>query len=320
MRGARRPRALPGPGGGGRQAGGRAASTATRSTTQVKKQAGDGARAALPAQVPGARRPPQRRAAKTIALVYGVGGVTRGESDFDPLFGERLDGRRTRWRAALRAAADDDDVKAIVFRVDSPGGSYVASDTIWREVARARKEGKPVIVSHGRRRRLGRLLRRHGRRQDRRPAGHHHRLDRRARRQDGAPRSCGRSSASPWTSVHAGDNADMFTGSRTTPRASGRASRPGSTASTPTSRARSAEGRKLPQEQGAGDRQGPRLDGRGRQGGSAWWTSWAASRWRCAWPRRRPKMAPDEPCACSSSPAASVPGGAVRRLRREQRG
>jgi protease-4 len=40
-------------------------------------------------------------------------------------------------------------VKAIVFRVDSPGGSYVASDTIWREVARARKAGKPVIVSMG---------------------------------------------------------------------------------------------------------------------------------------------------------------------------
>ena len=36
-----------------------------------------------------------------------------------------------------------------MFRVDSPGGSYVASDTIWREVVLARKAGKPVIVSMG---------------------------------------------------------------------------------------------------------------------------------------------------------------------------
>jgi protease-4 len=51
--------------------------------------------------------------------------------------------------AAFRAAADDDSVKAIVFRIDSPGGSYVASDTIWHEVKRAQKAGKPVIASMG---------------------------------------------------------------------------------------------------------------------------------------------------------------------------
>ncbi|HSB60372.1 MAG TPA: signal peptide peptidase SppA, partial [Vicinamibacteria bacterium] len=50
---------------------------------------------------------------------------------------------------AFRAAAADEDVKAILFRVDSPGGSYVASDAIWRETVRARKAGKPVIVSMG---------------------------------------------------------------------------------------------------------------------------------------------------------------------------
>ena len=50
---------------------------------------------------------------------------------------------------AIRNAAENKDVKAILFRVDSPGGSYVASDTIWREVVRARKAGKPVIVSMG---------------------------------------------------------------------------------------------------------------------------------------------------------------------------
>jgi protease-4 len=50
---------------------------------------------------------------------------------------------------AFRAAIDDKRVKAILFRIDSPGGSYVASDTIWRETLRAREAGKPVIVSMG---------------------------------------------------------------------------------------------------------------------------------------------------------------------------
>ena len=40
-------------------------------------------------------------------------------------------------------------MKAILFRIDSPGGSYVASDTIWRETVRAKEAGKPVIVSMG---------------------------------------------------------------------------------------------------------------------------------------------------------------------------
>jgi protease-4 len=44
---------------------------------------------------------------------------------------------------------EDKDVKAILFRIDSPGGSYVASDTIWREIIKAKKAGKPVIASMG---------------------------------------------------------------------------------------------------------------------------------------------------------------------------
>src|SRR5882724_4572940 len=85
---------------------------------------------------------------KAIALVYGVGGVTRGKSDYDPVQGNQNMGSDT-VAGAIRAAAEDKDIKAILFRVDSPGGSYVASDTIWREVVNARKAGKPVIVSMG---------------------------------------------------------------------------------------------------------------------------------------------------------------------------
>jgi protease-4 len=43
----------------------------------------------------------------------------------------------------------DERIKAIVFRVNSRGGSYIASDTIWREVCVAREAGKPVVVSMG---------------------------------------------------------------------------------------------------------------------------------------------------------------------------
>ncbi|PYX28762.1 MAG: signal peptide peptidase SppA [Acidobacteria bacterium] len=85
---------------------------------------------------------------KAIALVYGVGGVTRGKSDYDPVQGNQNMGSDT-VAGAVRAAAEDKDIKAILFRVDSPGGSYVASDTIWREVVNARKAGKPVVVSMG---------------------------------------------------------------------------------------------------------------------------------------------------------------------------
>jgi protease-4 len=85
---------------------------------------------------------------ETVALIYGVGAVARGSSEFDPLFGEGTMGSDT-VTAAFRAAIQDDDVAAIVFRVDSPGGSYVASDAIWRETVRARDAGKPVIVTMG---------------------------------------------------------------------------------------------------------------------------------------------------------------------------
>ncbi len=89
---------------------------------------------------------PHRRG-PTIALVYGVGAVMRGRSQFDPLFGQVMGSESV--AAALREAIRDDDVRAIVFRVESPGGSYVASDAIWREVIRAREAEKPVVVSMG---------------------------------------------------------------------------------------------------------------------------------------------------------------------------
>jgi protease-4 len=83
---------------------------------------------------------------KKVALIYGVGGVVEGESDYDPLSGEATMGSDT-VAGALRSAIDDKDVKAILFRVDSPGGSAIASDAIWRETVRAKQANKPIVIS-----------------------------------------------------------------------------------------------------------------------------------------------------------------------------
>lgn len=86
--------------------------------------------------------------APLLALVHGEGPILLDAGDSDPLFGQVTMGA-VDVAEALSAAIDDPEVAAIVFRVDSPGGSYVGSDTIWREVQRARDLGKPVIVSMG---------------------------------------------------------------------------------------------------------------------------------------------------------------------------
>ena len=91
---------------------------------------------------------PHAEGKRTIALVYGIGGVVRGKSSGNPLTGGQTMGSETVAKA-IRTAVEDDDVAAILFRVSSPGGSYVASDTIWREVVLAKKAGKPVIISMG---------------------------------------------------------------------------------------------------------------------------------------------------------------------------
>jgi protease-4 len=80
-----------------------------------------------------------------IALIYGVGGVGRGESSHDPLTGSTQMGSDT-VAEAIKDAREDDSIKAIVFRVDSPGGSYVASDIIWRQVSLTHGK-KPIVVS-----------------------------------------------------------------------------------------------------------------------------------------------------------------------------
>jgi protease-4 len=87
-----------------------------------------------------------KRRREAVALVDGHGEIVIGRSRNTPR-GQQLGSNTV--AAALRAARENDQVRAVLFRVDSPGGSAVASDTIWREVVLTRDAGKPVVVSMG---------------------------------------------------------------------------------------------------------------------------------------------------------------------------
>ena len=76
-----------------------------------------------------------------IAIIYAQGDIVDGKGNDDEVGSETF-------IKLLRDARLDDDVKAIVFRVNSPGGSALASEEIWREVTLAKK-AKPVVLSMG---------------------------------------------------------------------------------------------------------------------------------------------------------------------------
>jgi protease-4 len=84
------------------------------------------------------------RTAPGVAVVDAFGGIVTGRSRRTAM-GASMGSDTV--SAAIRAAVRDDRSRALVLRVDSPGGSAVASDTIWNEVAQARAAGKPVVVS-----------------------------------------------------------------------------------------------------------------------------------------------------------------------------
>lgn len=76
-----------------------------------------------------------------IAVIYAVGSIESGEGDDETIGSDRI--ART-----IREAREDSSIKAVVLRVNSPGGSALASDVIWREVVLT-KAVKPVVVSMG---------------------------------------------------------------------------------------------------------------------------------------------------------------------------
>lgn len=95
-----------------------------------------------PHRTPRLPRPRQGRVALVQARGTIVGGRTRRGSMGRQLGSDSVG-------AELRAALADDHVRAVVVHVDSPGGSAVASETIWREVGRLSESGRPVVVSMG---------------------------------------------------------------------------------------------------------------------------------------------------------------------------
>jgi len=82
--------------------------------------------------------------APQVALVYATGTILSGADRDDLLFGEVMGAQTV--AAAIRQARGDRDVKAIVLRINSPGGSGIASDLIWREVKETTGV-KPLVVS-----------------------------------------------------------------------------------------------------------------------------------------------------------------------------
>ncbi len=96
----------------------------------------------------GRYEPPRRSGGDIIAVVRGEGAILSGPAEHSLFGGEQIMNSDA-IASALLAAADDDKVKAIVFRVSSPGGSVVASDQIQAALRTARARGKPVVVSMG---------------------------------------------------------------------------------------------------------------------------------------------------------------------------
>lgn len=79
--------------------------------------------------------------APQVAIIYANGNVVDGEGSDDNIYGYTLS-------KTIRKVAEDDDIKAVVVRVNSPGGSALAADIIWREMELL-QEKKPVVISMG---------------------------------------------------------------------------------------------------------------------------------------------------------------------------
>lgn len=91
---------------------------------------------------------PTKSTKPAIAVVYVENAITSGKSE-ESLFGGASNAGSDTIRRAIAEACADDSVKALVLRVDSPGGSALASDVMCEAAARFKKTGRPFIVSMG---------------------------------------------------------------------------------------------------------------------------------------------------------------------------
>ncbi|MBL8740631.1 MAG: signal peptide peptidase SppA, partial [Myxococcales bacterium] len=97
--------------------------------------------------LPFSEAPKRWQSGDKVAVIYLAGDMVDGESETIPLINIRLAGSRT-IAGALKRARDDASIKAVVFRMETGGGSSLAADVIWREAQLLAKK-KPVVVSMG---------------------------------------------------------------------------------------------------------------------------------------------------------------------------
>jgi protease-4 len=112
----------------------------------VRQRAGADAHMLDIADYAGSVEPPQGEAVD-VALIYGTGPIVQDSDGEGVLANEKFSAAAA--VQAITRAANDPDIRAIVLRIDSPGGSYIASDTVRRAVLMAREKGKTVIASMG---------------------------------------------------------------------------------------------------------------------------------------------------------------------------
>jgi protease-4 len=91
----------------------------------------------------------KKSARDTIAIVYVDSAITSGKTEQSPFGGGAQNSGSDTVAMAIDRATAEDNIKALVLRVDSPGGSAIASDVICEAVKRCKDKGKPVIVSMG---------------------------------------------------------------------------------------------------------------------------------------------------------------------------
>ena len=203
----------------------------------------------------------------------------------------------------------------MLLRVNSPGGSATASDTIWREVVRLRAAGKPVVVSMSDVAASGGYFIADAGRRHRRAAGHDHRVDRRDHGQAGARRTRWNGSASPPIRWPWAARANMF--APTHPFTEDEWDRINVLArrDLPDFIGKVAAGRRMTRRAGARGGPGPGLDRRRRRGERAGRRARRDGRPRPRSPAAGPGCPPTRRCGSTPAhPARPAPAAGVERV------
>lgn len=91
------------------------------------------------ASVPGVK---ENKSKNEVAVLFAEGEIVDGNGGKGQMGGDKI-------AEELRKIRENDDVKAVVLRVNSPGGSGLASEVMWREIQKVKQAGKPIVVSMG---------------------------------------------------------------------------------------------------------------------------------------------------------------------------